>query len=70
MYTPFRRKQRILPAVVSATVSLEAMTLLLSQLVTVERLDEASVTRCALIFGSKIPEPANPAPRVTTVPIN
>ena len=32
-------------------------------------LDEASVA-CALILESRMPEPANPAPRAESVPMN
>jgi hypothetical protein len=70
MYTPFRRNPRIFPAVVSATVPLEAVTLLFAQLVVAGCLDEASAVRCALTFGSKTPELANPAPKVAMVPMN
>jgi hypothetical protein len=63
MYTPFRRKPRIFPAVVSATVLSEAITLLFPQLVAANALGEASL-RCASALRGKMAEPANPAPQL------
>src|SRR6266404_8957220 len=70
MYTPFRRKPRIFPAVVSATVLSEAITLLFPQLVAANALGEASGLRCASALRDKMAEPANPAPAVATLQRN
>src|SRR6478672_2701576 len=64
MYTPFRRKPRIFPAAVSATVLSEAITLPFPQLVVANALGEASGLRCASVLRDKMAEPANPAPAV------
>src|ERR1700674_2310681 len=69
MYTPFRRKPRIFPAVVSATVLSEAITLLFPQPVAANALGEASL-RCASMLRDKMAEPANPAPAVATLQRN
>jgi hypothetical protein len=70
MYTPFRRKPRVFPAVVSATVLSEAITLLFPQLVAANALGEASGLRCASALRDKMAEPANPAPAVATLQRN
>ena len=70
MYTPFRRKPRIFPAVVSATDLSEAITLLFPQLVAANALGEASGLRCAAALRDKMAEPANPAPAVATLQRN
>lgn len=66
MYTPFRLKPRIFPAVVSATVAAsEAMTVLRPQPLVVDFVFwGASGVGCAIAVVGKITEPANPAPRV------
>src|ERR1700680_2394198 len=71
MYTPFRLKPRIFPAVVSATVAVsEAMTVLGPQPVAADFVfGGASGVGCASAVAGKIAEPANPAPKVAIAPI-
>src|SRR6266849_5939233 len=69
MCTPFRRKPRIFPAVVSATVWSEAITLLFPQPVAANAMGEASL-RCVSALRDKMEEPANPAPAVATLQRN
>jgi hypothetical protein len=57
------------PAVVSATVLSEAITLLFPQPLAANALGEASL-RCASAFRDKMAEPANPAPAVATLQRN
>jgi hypothetical protein len=66
MYTPFRLKPRIFPAVVSATVAAsEAMIVLRPQLLVADFVfGEASGGGCAIAVVGKMTEPVNPAPRV------
>jgi len=66
----FRRKPRIFPAVVSATVLSEAITLLFPQLVAANALGEASGLRCASALRDKMAEPVNAAPAVATLQRN
>jgi hypothetical protein len=70
MYTPFRRKPRIFPVAVSATVLCVAITLLFPQLVVANALGEASGLRCASVLRDKMAEPANPAPAVAVLQRN
>jgi hypothetical protein len=66
MYTPFRLKPRIFPAVVSATVVVsEAITKLRPQSPVTDFVFEgASVMGCETALAGKMAEPANPAPKV------
>src|ERR1700737_1920645 len=66
MYTPLRLKPRIFPAVVSATVAAsEAMTLLHPQPLAADfAFGGASGAGCAIAVVDKMPDPANPAPKV------
>jgi hypothetical protein len=72
MYTPFRLKPRIFPAVVSATVAAsEAMTVLLAQPLAADFVfGEASGVGCVIAVVGKMTELANPAPRVAMLPMN
>src|ERR1700730_113414 len=71
MYTPFRLKPRIFPAVVSATVAAsEAITKPRPQPSVTDFIFEgASVMGCDTALARKMTEPANPAPKVAMPPI-
>ena len=71
MYTPFRLKPRIFPAVVSATVAAsETMTVLLPQPLAVDFVfGGASGVGCTIAVVGKMTELANPAPRVAMLPM-
>ena len=71
MYTPFRLKPRIFPAVVSATVAAsELMTVLRPQPVAADFVfGGASGVGCANAVAGMIAEPASPAPKVAMAPI-
>jgi hypothetical protein len=66
MYTPFRLKPRIFPAVVSATVALsEAITKPPPHWPVTETVFEGtSITGSETALAGKITEPANPAPNI------